>query len=108
MKQVLALAGVVCAVSVLSFQTGAADYSLTLAYIPVKGTNYVEVVESLPEGIAKATGDRVEIRITPSLIPGPKLASAVRDGQVEMAAVINAYLSPGRFCRPSRGSDALR
>jgi len=71
----------------------AADYSFTLAYIPVKGTNYVEVIEALPERIAKATGGKVEIKVNPSLIGGPKLASAVRDGQVEMSAVLNGYLS---------------
>lgn len=71
----------------------AADHSFTLAYIPVKGTNYVEVVESLPARIAAATGGRVEIVVNPSLIGGPKLASAVQDGQVEMSAVLNGYLS---------------
>ncbi len=93
MKSILIAGGLAGVLAMASVQSNAADHVFTLAYIPVKGTNYVEVVEAIPDRIAAATKGRVQIKPNASLVGGPQLASAVRDGQVQMSAVLNGYLS---------------
>jgi TRAP-type C4-dicarboxylate transport system substrate-binding protein len=70
-----------------------AQTSLRMAVIPVPGSFYSKVSASVPERVAKATGGMVKVEMFDSLIPGGQLASAVREGRVDMAGVIHPYLS---------------
>ncbi|MBU2510701.1 TRAP transporter substrate-binding protein DctP [bacterium] len=71
----------------------AADHKLTLAYLPVKGTLYVEVTETYAKKVAEATNGRVEIVLNDSLIKGTLLAQSVRDNRVQMSTILAGYYS---------------
>ncbi|OQY45263.1 MAG: hypothetical protein B6240_09030 [Desulfobacteraceae bacterium 4572_87] len=71
----------------------AATHKLTLAYLPVKGTLYVDVTEMFAKRINDATGGRVEIILNDSLVKGTQLAQSVRDDRVQLATILAAYYS---------------
>lgn len=71
----------------------ARDHRLTLAYLPVKGTLYVDVTEALAREIDSALDGQVEIIPNDSLVKGTQLAQSVRDGRVQMATILTAYYS---------------
>ncbi len=71
----------------------AAEHELTLAYLPVKGTLYVEVTEKFAEQVATATEGRVEIILNDSLVKGTQLAQSVRDGRVQLSTILAGYYS---------------
>lgn len=71
----------------------AAEFELTLAYIPVKGTTYVDVTETFAQRVKEATHGRVEIITNDSVVKGTQLAQAVRDGRVQLSTILAGYYS---------------
>jgi TRAP-type transport system periplasmic protein len=65
----------------------------TLAYVAAPGSVYNEYAQSVGDRVAKATGGRVRITPSDSLVPGAQLASAMRDGRVQMAGGVLTYLA---------------
>jgi len=72
---------------------GVAADKLTLAYLPVKGTLYVDVTETFAKRVNEATGGSVEIILNDSLVKGTQLAQSVRDGRVQLATILAGYYS---------------
>lgn len=79
--------------ALMSVPAAAQEYSLTLATLGLPGSPYKAVIDSLPDKISDATDGEVKVRVSETLIAGNDLASAVREGRVEMSGAINAYLS---------------
>lgn len=71
----------------------AQQFNFTMAVIPAPGDAYSILTSTVPERIAKATDGKVKITISDSLVPGPQIASAVREGRVEMSAALHSYLT---------------
>lgn len=92
-------AAVVCGVllaSLLSVTASAANAQelvLRMAMLAVPTSAYSEASRALPERIAKATNNRVKVELYDSLIPGGQLHTAVRDGRIDISAIVNVYLS---------------
>lgn len=74
-----------------SLFASASDVKLVLAYLPVKGTAYLDTTEMLPERIKKATNNRVEIILNDSLIKGTQLLQSVKSNRIQMTSPILAY-----------------
>jgi TRAP-type C4-dicarboxylate transport system substrate-binding protein len=70
---------------------GAPEHKWTMAIVPVTGTVYYELAQSLPDRISKATNGRVELTVNGSLIAPNRVLEAVRDGQVQMSMPILGY-----------------
>ncbi len=71
----------------------AQEITLRMGLINVPPTAYGTAAAQVPERIAKATNGRVKVELLPTLIPGGQLASAVRDGRIDMVAGVDNYLS---------------
>jgi len=71
----------------------AQEIDLTFAAIAAPSTTYRAYTTAIPERIAKATDGRVKITLNDSLIAGPQLAPAMRDGRVPMSATVHTYLA---------------
>jgi len=71
----------------------AQEFNFTMAVIPAPGDAYSILTSTVPARIAKATDGKVKITISDSLVPGPQIASAVREGRVEMSAALHTYLA---------------
>lgn len=69
-----------------------ADYTIVMAYLATPGLPQTELMDTLPDRISKATDGRVEIKPTATLISVPQIPTALRDGQIQMAALIPAFL----------------
>lgn len=82
----------------------AADYNLVLGYMNLKGTAYLEVAEGINDRISKVTDGKVEVSINSSLVKGAALAQGVRDGQIDLALVVDAYYAA---TKPVLGAPAL-
>jgi TRAP-type C4-dicarboxylate transport system substrate-binding protein len=78
---------------VLSATALAQQFNFTMAVIPAPADAYQILTSTVPERIAKATDGKVKITISDSLVPGPQIASAVREGRVEMSAALHSYLT---------------
>lgn len=72
---------------------GAAVRKLTLAYLPVRGTTYVEYTELFAKRVNEATGGKVQIAANDSLVKGTQLAQSVRDDRVQLATILGGYYS---------------
>ena len=93
----LCRAGLPGALGIVLLLTGAParaqDFDLTLAMLPAPHTAYGAMIATIPERIAKATDGRVKITLNDSLVGGPQIAPAVRDGRVQMSAAVHTYLA---------------
>lgn len=69
------------------------QFDLTMAVIPAPGDAYASLASTVPERFARATGGRVKVTISDSLVPGGQIVSAVRDGRVDMSAALHTYLA---------------
>jgi TRAP-type C4-dicarboxylate transport system substrate-binding protein len=78
--------------ALVAFQTRAEEIKLRMAIINVPPTGYGEMMAEVPDRIKKATGGRVTVEVFNTLIPGNQLASALRDGRVDMIGSVDAYL----------------
>lgn len=79
--------------ALMSTAAQAQEVTLRMAMLAVPISAYTEAARAVPERVAKATGGRVKVELYDSLIPGNQLHTAVRDGRVDMSAVVNVYLS---------------
>lgn len=66
---------------------------LTMGVIVSPGDLYSHFTASVPERIAKATGGRVSVTVSDSLVAPAQIASAVRDGRLPMSAALHTYLA---------------
>jgi TRAP-type C4-dicarboxylate transport system substrate-binding protein len=76
--------------------TGAAQaqtYDLTMAVITAPGDGYSILTASVPERVAKATGGKVKVTVSDSLVPPAQMATAVREGRVDLSAALHTYLA---------------
>src|SRR5918996_597346 len=71
----------------------AQEFDLTMAVLGGPNTAYTGMISTISERIAEATDGRVAITISDSLIGGPQLAPAVRDGIVPMSGTVHTYLA---------------
>lgn len=71
----------------------AQEFTLRMAKLALPMSTYTEATKAVPDIISKATNGRVKVEVYDSLIPGSQLHTAVRDGRVDMAAIVNVYLS---------------
>ena len=85
----LMFAGLLLAPNTLKAQ----EIDLTLAALAAPSTTYRHFTLAIPDRIAKATDGKVKITLNDSLIGGPQLAPAVRDGRVQMSATVHTYLA---------------
>jgi TRAP-type C4-dicarboxylate transport system substrate-binding protein len=74
-------------------QTAAKPLEITMAVIPAPKDLYSTLTSTIPDRISKATDGRVKITLNDSLIQGPQIAAAVRDGRVPMSAALHTYLA---------------
>lgn len=89
----VATAFAAAAALLLSATAPAQQINLTMAVIPAPADAYSILTNTVPERIAKATDGKVKITLSDSLVPGPQIASAVREGRVEMSAALHSYLT---------------
>ena len=71
----------------------AQNYDLTMAVITSPGDGYSILTASVPERVAKATGGKVKVTVSDSLVPPAQMATAVREGRVDMSAALHTYLA---------------
>jgi len=71
----------------------AQEYDLTMAVIVSPGDGYSILTASVPERVAKATGGKVKVTVSDSLVPPAQMATAVREGRVDMSAALHTYLA---------------
>jgi TRAP-type transport system periplasmic protein len=92
-RKALGLVWAGLALSLAAVPTHAQQFDLTMAAIPAPGDAYTLLTATVPERIAKATGGRVKVTYSDSLVPGTQIVAAVRDGRVDMSAVLHTYLA---------------
>lgn len=56
-------------------------------------SSYIVAVETIPERIAAATGGELRIELTHSMVAGPNLPDAVRDGRLDVIAPLHPWTS---------------
>lgn len=87
----------VAALASLSSLTGVAalgqEVNFTMVGMAVPGETPPLAAELYAARLAEALGDQISITYNDSLLTGPELAPAVRDGRVEMAVANPAYLT---------------
>ncbi|CAM4230788.1 TRAP transporter substrate-binding protein [Bordetella muralis] len=71
----------------------AQTYDLTMAVITSPGDGYSILTASVPDRVAKATGGKVKVTVSDSLVPPAQMATAVREGRVDMSAALHTYLA---------------
>ena len=94
-RKTLALCAAVLAslLAMAPMTSHAQELVLRMAMLGLPMSSYTEAARAVPDRIAKATNNRVKVEIYDSLIPGGQLHTAVRDGRVDVAAIVNVYLS---------------
>ncbi|BBK35051.1 C4-dicarboxylate ABC transporter substrate-binding protein [Allostella sp. ATCC 35155] len=93
MKTMFAAAAAVVAGLALPGAALAQKIDLTMGIIVSPGDAYSAMTASVPERVAKATGGRVQITVSDSLVAPAQIASAVRDGRLPMSAALHTYLA---------------
>jgi TRAP-type C4-dicarboxylate transport system substrate-binding protein len=68
-------------------------FDLTMGVIVSPGDVYTAMTQSIPERVSKATNGRVSVTVSDSLIAPAQIASAVRDGRLQMSAALHTYLA---------------
>lgn len=66
---------------------------LTMGIIIASGDLYSKLTASVPDRISKATGGRVSVTVSSSLVAPAQIASAVRAGRLPMSAALQTYLA---------------
>ncbi len=89
----LALGAIGLGATVPGADARAQTMDLTMAVIPAPGDAYSSLTSTVPERFARATGGKVKVTISDSLVPGGQIVSAVRDGRVDMSAALHTYLA---------------
>lgn len=89
----LATAAMVAAGLMAGAAARAQQFDFTMAVIPAPGDVYASLTSTVPARFERATGGRVKVTISDSLVPGGQIVSAVRDGRVDMSAALHTYLA---------------
>jgi len=89
----------------------AQTYDLTMSVITSPGDGYSILTQSVPERVAKATQGKVKVTVSDSLVPPAQIATAIREGRVDMSAALHTYLAAdeprmGIFNLPGLINDA--
>jgi TRAP-type transport system periplasmic protein len=71
----------------------AQEVDLTMGVIVSPGDVYSEITAGIPERVREATGGRVAITVSDSLVAPNQIGSAVRDGRLPMSAAVSTYLA---------------
>jgi TRAP-type C4-dicarboxylate transport system substrate-binding protein len=85
----VALAGILLSGTAVKAQ----EHELTMAVLSAPGTAYSAAMNSVPELVEKATDGRVKITLNDSIVGGPQITPAVRDGRVPMSGALQTYLA---------------
>lgn len=72
---------------------GAQEFDLTMSVIVSPGDGYSILTASVPERVSKATNGRVKVTVSDSLVPPAQIATAIREGRVDMSAALHTYLA---------------
>lgn len=88
-----ALAAAALCTASWSGAAAAQTYDLTMAVITSPGDGYSILTASVPERVAKATDGKVKVTVSDSLVPPAQIATAVREGRVDMSAALHTYLA---------------
>jgi TRAP-type C4-dicarboxylate transport system substrate-binding protein len=71
----------------------AQEYDLTMSVIVSPGDGYSILTQSVPERVQKATNGKVKVTVSDSLVPAAQIATAIREGRVDMSAALHTYLA---------------
>src|SRR5690606_38144383 len=71
----------------------AQQYDLTMSVIVSPGDGYSILTQSVPERVAKATNGQVKVTVSDSLVPASQIATAIREGRVDLSAALHTYLA---------------
>ncbi len=71
----------------------AQDFDLTMAILPAPNSLYLEMMEQVPERVARATDGKVKVSLNDSLVGGTQITASVRDGRVPMSGALHTYLA---------------
>src|SRR5690606_25418885 len=71
----------------------AQEYDLTMSVIVSPGDGYSILTQSVPERVRKATNGKVKVTVSDSLVPAAQIATAIREGRVDMSAALHTYLA---------------
>src|SRR5690606_37937418 len=71
----------------------AQQYDLTMSVIVSPGDGYSILTQSVPERVAKATNGKVKVTVSDSLVPAAQIATAIREGRVDLSAALHTYLA---------------
>lgn len=71
----------------------AQEYDLTMSVIVSPGDGYSILTQSVPERVKKATQGKVKVTVSDSLVPAAQIATAIREGRVDMSAALHTYLA---------------
>jgi len=71
----------------------AQKYDLTMSVIVSPGDGYSILTSSVPERIAKATNGQVKVTVSDSIVPPAQIATAIREGRVDMSGALHTYLA---------------
>lgn len=69
------------------------EYDLTMSVITSPGDGYSILTQSVPERVEKATNGKVKVTVSDSLVPPAQIATAIREGRVDMSAALHTYLA---------------
>lgn len=90
MTAVLLLAG---ALGTAAVPAQAQDFDFTMGVLPAPNSLYKEMMDQVPERIARATDGKVQVTLNDSLVGGTQITAAVRDGRVAMSGALHTYLA---------------
>ena len=74
-------------------QAQEAERELTMAVLPSPNSLYTEMMNQVPERIARATDGKVQVMLNDSLVGGTQITASVRDGRVPMSGALHTYLA---------------
>lgn len=86
----LTMAALFAAVPALA---GAQTTTWNIGWVNTGLSNYVDVIKSVPDRIAKATDGAVKIELFDTLVAGPEQPGAVRDGRLDGSFALNVWMS---------------
>lgn len=87
------LAGALLGAALAAGPAAADPVDLTMAVLPSPNSLYTAMMDQVPDRIAKATDGQVKVTLNDSLIGGPQITAAVRDGRVPMSGALHTYLA---------------
>ena len=87
------LTGLMAAALLASVPAAAQETVWKMGMIPATGSSYLHTIEQMPERIATATGGKLKLELTSSLVQGAQQPAGLRDGRLDIIAGVNPWLS---------------